>query len=155
MHINFMCLKYLKTYKYYVPIFTQMLSQFYCISDIIFGIIRKIWIFAGGRGLKMEMWNNSRPQRLEEVLSYNSSRPGYSVQWVDTLSYVWPLGLDNFVARFTGFFVPMETDNYYFIVKADDRVQLYFSKTGRPVDKVLHKQLRKHCTSDFFFITSV
>ncbi|KAI5091821.1 fibrocystin-L precursor, partial [Silurus meridionalis] len=94
-------------------------------------------VFPGGRGLKMEMWNNSRPQRLEEVLSYNSSRPGYSVQWVDTLSYVWPLELDYFVSRFSGFFVPVETDNYYFIVKADDRVQMYFSKTGRPTDKVL------------------
>ncbi|KAI5615922.1 fibrocystin-L precursor [Silurus asotus] len=94
-------------------------------------------VFPGGRGLKMEMWNNSRPQRLEEVLSYNSSRPGYSVQWVDSLSYVWPFELDYFVSRFSGFFVPVETDNYYFIVKADDRVQMYFSKTGRPTDKVL------------------
>ncbi|KAG7317211.1 hypothetical protein KOW79_019509 [Hemibagrus wyckioides] len=94
-------------------------------------------VFPGGRGLKMEMWNNSRPQRLEEVLTYNSSRPGYSVQWVDSLSYLWPLELDYFVARFSGFFVPMETDNYYFLVKADDRVQVYFSKTGRPEDKVM------------------
>lgn len=84
----------------------------------------------------MEMWNNSRPRRLEEVLSYDSSLPGYSVQWVDSLSYVWPLELDNFVSRFSGFFAPMETDNYYFLVKADDRVQMYFSKTGRPEDKV-------------------
>ncbi|MCJ8746157.1 hypothetical protein PDJAM_G00138700 [Pangasius djambal] len=98
---------------------------------------RNMTVFPGGRGLKMEMWNDSRPQRLEEVLTFNSSRPGYSVQWVDSLSYVWPLELDIFVARFSGFFVPMETDNYYFLVKADDRVQLYFSKTGRPEDKVL------------------
>ncbi|KAK2836335.1 hypothetical protein Q7C36_014204 [Tachysurus vachellii] len=94
-------------------------------------------VFPGGRGLKMEMWNNSRPQRLEEVLTYNSSRPGYSVQWVDSLSYSWPLELDNFVTRFSGFFVPMETDNYYFLAKADDRVQIYFSKTGRPENKVM------------------
>lgn len=135
----------------YVPIFIQMqmlyCCQFYCISDIISDIIHKMCIFAGGRGLKMEIWNNSISQRLEEALSYNSSRPGYSVQWVDSLSYVWPLELDYFVARFSGFFVPMETDNYYFRVKADDRIQLYFSKTGRPEDKVLHKQFGKH----FFF----
>ncbi|KAK3532561.1 hypothetical protein QTP86_024146, partial [Hemibagrus guttatus] len=94
-------------------------------------------VFPGGRGLKMEMWNNSRPQRLEEVLTYNSSQPGYSVQWVDSLSYLWPLELGYFVARISGFFVPMETDNYYFLVKADDRVQVYFSKTGHPEDKVM------------------
>lgn len=92
----------------------------------------------------MEIWNNSRPRRLEEVLSYNSNQPEYSVQWVDSLSYVWPLELKYFVARLSGFFVPMETDNYYFLVKADDLVQLYFSKTGQPEDKVLHKHFRKH-----------
>ncbi|TSK31508.1 Fibrocystin-L [Bagarius yarrelli] len=93
-------------------------------------------VFPGGRGLRMEIWRNSKPQHLEEVLSYTSSRPGYSVQWVDTLSYTWPHEWDYFVARFSGFFVPMETDNYYFLVRADDRVQMYFSKTGRPEDKV-------------------
>ncbi|XP_053349466.1 PKHD1 like 1, tandem duplicate 1 [Clarias gariepinus] len=106
-------------------------------------------VFPGGRGLKMEMWNKSIPQRLEDVLYYNSSRPGYSVQWVDSLSYVWPLELDYFVARFSGFFVPMETDNYYFIVKADDRAQLYFSKTGKPEDKVLIAYNAQWAT-DFF-----
>lgn len=123
----------------HVPIFSQV---YYL---ILFHIIHKLCMFSGGRGLKMEMWNDSRPQRLEEVLTYNSSRPGYSVQWVDSLSYSWPLELDNFVTRFSGFFVPMETDNYYFLAKADDRVQMYFSKTGRPEDKVLHEQFKKHC----------
>ncbi|XP_026145815.1 PKHD1 like 1, tandem duplicate 1 isoform X2 [Carassius auratus] len=93
-------------------------------------------VFPGGRGFKMEMWNNSSPGLLEDVLRYNSSRPGYSVQWVDSLSYVWPTEIDYFVARLSGFFVPMETDNYYFRIKADDRCQFYFSKTGLPQDKV-------------------
>ncbi|NP_001305057.1 PKHD1 like 1, tandem duplicate 1 isoform X1 [Danio rerio] len=93
-------------------------------------------VFPGGRGFKMEMWNNSNPNLLEDVLKYNSSRPGYSVQWVDSLSYLWPDEIDYFVARFSGFFVPTETDNYYFRIKADDRGQLYFSKTGLPQDKV-------------------
>ncbi|KAL0166576.1 hypothetical protein M9458_038420, partial [Cirrhinus mrigala] len=70
-----------------------------------------------------------------DVLNYNSSRSGYSVQWIDSLSYVWPTETDNFVARLSGFFVPTETDNYYFRIKADDRCQLYFSKTGLPKDK--------------------
>uniref|UniRef100_W5KUJ5 PKHD1 like 1, tandem duplicate 2 n=1 Tax=Astyanax mexicanus TaxID=7994 RepID=W5KUJ5_ASTMX len=93
-------------------------------------------LFPGGRGFKMEMWNNSSPSRLEDVLSYNSSRSGYSVQWVDSLSYTWPNEIEYFVARFSGFFVPTETDNYYFLIKGDDRFQLYFSQTGRPEDKV-------------------
>ncbi|KAL7883851.1 hypothetical protein SRHO_G00015090 [Serrasalmus rhombeus] len=93
-------------------------------------------VFPGGRGFKMEMWTNTNVQILENVLTYNSSRPGYSVQWVDSLSYVWPNEIDYFVARFSGFFVPTETDNYYFLIKGDDRFQLYFSMTGRPQDKV-------------------
>ncbi|XP_066530272.1 fibrocystin-L-like [Hoplias malabaricus] len=93
-------------------------------------------VFPGGRGFKMEMWNNTYVQRLEDVLLFNSSRAGYSVQWVDSLSYVWPNEIDYFVARFSGFFVPTETDNYYFLIKGDDRFQLYFSITGRPQDKV-------------------
>ncbi|KAI7798958.1 putative fibrocystin-L, partial [Triplophysa rosa] len=93
-------------------------------------------LFPGGRGLKMEMWNNSNPSNLADVLTYNSSRPGYSVQWVDSLSYVWTAAIDYFVARLSGFFVPTETDNYYFRIKADDRSMLYFSKTGLPKDKV-------------------
>ncbi len=93
-------------------------------------------VFVGGRGFKMEMWNNSNPSLLEDVLRYNSSRPGYSVQWVDSLSYMWPAEINNFVVRLSGFFVPMETDNYYFRIKADDRCQFYFSKTGLPQDKV-------------------
>ncbi|KAI4871505.1 hypothetical protein NFI96_027165, partial [Prochilodus magdalenae] len=95
-------------------------------------------VFPGGRGFKMEMWNNTSVQHLEDVLTYNSSRPGYSVQWVDSLSYAWPNEIDYFVARFSGFFVPTETDNYYFLIKGDDRTQLYFSITGRPQDKLEH-----------------
>nr|XP_055075552.1 fibrocystin-L-like [Misgurnus anguillicaudatus] len=93
-------------------------------------------VFPGSRGLKMEMWNKSNPSNLEDVLNYNASMSGYSVQWVDSLSYVWPLEMNNFVARFSGFFVPMETDNFYFLIRGQDRCMLYFSKTGLPQDKV-------------------
>ncbi|XP_051729532.1 LOW QUALITY PROTEIN: fibrocystin-L-like [Ctenopharyngodon idella] len=110
-------------------------------------------VFPGGRGFKMEMWNNSSPNLLEDVLKYNSSRPGYSVQWVDSLSYVWPNEIDNFVARLSGFFVPTETDNYYFRIKADDRCQLYFSKTGLPQDKVKIASQPYYTTSFFTYNT--
>uniref|UniRef100_A0A4W4EJY7 Polycystic kidney and hepatic disease 1 (autosomal recessive)-like 1 n=1 Tax=Electrophorus electricus TaxID=8005 RepID=A0A4W4EJY7_ELEEL len=106
-------------------------------------------MFPGGRGFKMEMWNNTNVLNLEDVLNYKSSRPGYSVQWVDSLSYLWPTEIDYFVARFSGFFVPMETDNYYFLIKGDDRIQLYFSKTGHPDDKVKIAYLNSYTTSFF------
>ncbi|XP_043073568.1 PKHD1 like 1, tandem duplicate 1 [Puntigrus tetrazona] len=106
-------------------------------------------VFPGSRGFKMEMWNNSSPYYLEDVLRYNSSRPGYSVQWVDSLSYVWPAEIDYFVVRLSGFFVPMETDNYYFRIKADDRCQFYFSKTGLPQDKV-KIAYQSYYTNSFF-----
>ncbi|KAI2652983.1 Fibrocystin-L [Labeo rohita] len=110
-------------------------------------------VFPGGRGFKMEMWNNSTPYLLEDVLNYNSSRSGYSVQWIDSLSYVWPNEIDNFVARLSGFFVPTETDNYYFRIKADDRCQLYFSKTGFPKDKV-RIAYQPYYTTSFFTYSS-
>ncbi|XP_065139309.1 fibrocystin-L-like [Paramisgurnus dabryanus] len=93
-------------------------------------------LFPGSRGLKMEMWNDSFPSNLEDVLDYNASMSGYSVQWVDSLSYLWPFEMYNAVARLSGFFVPMETDNYYFLIKGKSICQLYFSKTGLPQDKV-------------------
>ncbi|KAI7798957.1 putative fibrocystin-L, partial [Triplophysa rosa] len=110
-------------------------------------------LFPGGRGLKMEMWNNSNPSNLADVLTYNSSRPGYSVQWVDSLSYVWTTAIDYFVARLSGFFVPTETDNYYFRIKADDRCTLYFSKTGLPQDKVKIAN-QPYYTNSFFSYAS-
>lgn len=91
---------------------------------------------AGGRGVKMEMWTNKIPARLEEALSYNENTSGYSTNWTDSLSYIWQQEIDNFVARLSGFFVPTETDNYTFYIKGDDRTALYFSHTGNPQDKV-------------------
>nr|XP_055075555.1 fibrocystin-L-like [Misgurnus anguillicaudatus] len=93
-------------------------------------------VFPGSRGLKMEMWNNSYPSNVEDILAFNASMPGYSVQRVESLSYVWPAQMNNFVARFSGFFVPSETDNYYFIITGYSISQLYFSQTGHPKDKV-------------------
>lgn len=92
----------------------------------------------------MEIWNDTYTDNLEDVLDYNASRPGYSVQWVDSLSYVRPNAINNFVARLRGFFVPMETDNYYFRSNGYSYCLLYFSKTGVPQDKVCESlQIRK------------
>lgn len=92
---------------------------------------------SGGRGLKLEVWNNSRPAHLEEILEYNEKTPGYlGVRWIDLASHVWPMEQDAFVARISGFLVPPDSDFYRFYIKGDDRYALYFSQTGLPEDKV-------------------
>uniref|UniRef100_A0A673UX60 Fibrocystin-L n=1 Tax=Suricata suricatta TaxID=37032 RepID=A0A673UX60_SURSU len=94
-------------------------------------------VYPGGRGLKLEVWNNSRPVHLEEILEYNEKTPGYmGAGWVDSASYIWPMEQDTFVARFSGFFVAPESDIYRFYIKGDDRYAIYFSQTGHPKDKV-------------------
>ncbi|XP_078542271.1 fibrocystin-L [Lissotriton helveticus] len=96
-----------------------------------------ITLFPGGRGLMLELWNNSNPSRLEDALMYNENTTGYAgASWVDSASYKWPSGRNGFVARLSGFFVPPESDNYTFFIKGDDRFALYFSQTGHPQDKV-------------------
>ncbi|OWK04450.1 hypothetical protein Celaphus_00016366, partial [Cervus elaphus hippelaphus] len=63
-------------------------------------------LVGGGRGLKLEVWNNSRPVLLEEILEYSEKTPGYmGASWADSASYVWPMEQDTFVARFSGFLV--------------------------------------------------
>ncbi|VCX37433.1 unnamed protein product, partial [Gulo gulo] len=94
-------------------------------------------VYPGGRGLKLEVWNNSRPARLEEILEYNEETPGYmGASWVDSASYLWPMEQDTFVARFSGFLVAPDSDIYRFYIKGDDRYAIYFSQTGHPKDKV-------------------
>ncbi|XP_054983665.1 fibrocystin-L [Sorex araneus] len=94
-------------------------------------------MYPGGRGLKLEVWNNSRPAHLEEILEYNEKTPGYTgAIWVDSASYIWPMEHDMFVARFSGFFVAPDSDIYRFYIKGDDRYAIYFSHTGVPEDKV-------------------
>ncbi|XP_044933989.1 fibrocystin-L [Mustela putorius furo] len=94
-------------------------------------------VYPGGRGLKLEVWNNSRPARLEEILEYNEETPGYmGASWVDSASYLWPTEQDTFVARFSGFLVAPDSDVYRFYIKGDDRYAIYFSQTRHPKDKV-------------------
>ncbi|XP_072630362.1 fibrocystin-L isoform X3 [Canis lupus baileyi] len=94
-------------------------------------------VYPGGRGLKLEIWNNSRPVHLEEILEYNEKTPGYmGAIWVDSTSYIWPMEQDTFTARFSGFLVAPDSDVYRFYIKGDDRYAIYFSQTGHPKDKV-------------------
>uniref|UniRef100_W5M5C1 PKHD1 like 1 n=1 Tax=Lepisosteus oculatus TaxID=7918 RepID=W5M5C1_LEPOC len=129
------------------PILSLSDGQITCQSPVF--TPTNMTLFPGGRGLKLEIWNNSRPSTLDEALKYNETWPGYSVRWVDSMSYTWPVEWDYFVARFSGFIVPTETDNYRFYIRGDDRYALYFSKTGSPRDKV-KIAYRNYVSWDFF-----
>ncbi|XP_070248855.1 fibrocystin-L [Myotis yumanensis] len=110
-------------------------NTIYCKTSPKPDILRTI--HPGGRGLKLEVWNNSRPVHLEEILEYNEKTPGYmGASWVDSASYIWPMEQDAFVARFSGFLVAPDSDVYRFYIKGDDRYAIYFSQTGLPEDKI-------------------
>ncbi|XP_063041153.1 fibrocystin-L-like [Engraulis encrasicolus] len=106
-------------------------------------------VFPGGRGVKMELWNVSRPSKVEDILGYDSSMADYSLHWLDTLRHFYPREISHFASKLSGFFVPMDTDRYRFYIKGDDRYQLYLSLTGRPEDKKLIAYRDRH-TNNFF-----
>uniref|UniRef100_A0A3Q4MXJ0 PA14 domain-containing protein n=1 Tax=Neolamprologus brichardi TaxID=32507 RepID=A0A3Q4MXJ0_NEOBR len=93
-------------------------------------------VYPGGRGLKMEVWNNSWPSSLSNIWSYNKNTTGYWSQWIDSMPYVLPREMDYFTTRFTGFFVPPATGNYTIYLNCDDRCDLYLSNSSRPENKV-------------------
>nr|DBA24045.1 TPA: hypothetical protein GDO54_011748 [Pyxicephalus adspersus] len=91
-------------------------------------------LFPGNRGMKMERWNGSFS--LSDALNFIESSPGYvGTTWSDGAARTWPSD-DSFIARFSGFLVPPETDYYNLYIKGDDKSALYFSETGDPADKV-------------------
>ncbi|XP_030597029.1 PKHD1 like 1, tandem duplicate 1 [Archocentrus centrarchus] len=93
-------------------------------------------VYPGGRGLKMEVWNNSRPSSLSNIWSYNKNTTGYWSQWIDSMPYTFPREFDTFTTRVTGFFVPPATGNYTIYFNCDDRCDLYLSNSSRPEHKV-------------------
>ncbi|XP_044027924.1 LOW QUALITY PROTEIN: PKHD1 like 1, tandem duplicate 1 [Siniperca chuatsi] len=92
--------------------------------------------YSGGRGLKMEVWNNTRPRSLTDIRSYNDSTTGYWTQWVDSMPHVFADVLNYFSSRSRGFFVPPASANYTIYLSCDDRCELYLSNSSRPEDKV-------------------
>ncbi|XP_042290990.1 PKHD1 like 1, tandem duplicate 1 [Thunnus maccoyii] len=93
-------------------------------------------LYPGGRGLKMEVWNDTRPRALTDIWSYNDNTTGYWSQWVDHMPYDFDHELDSFSTRSRGFFVPPDSGNYRIYLQCDDRCELYLSNTSRPEDKV-------------------
>ncbi|XP_069813288.1 fibrocystin-L-like isoform X2 [Dendropsophus ebraccatus] len=91
--------------------------------------------FPGGRGIKLERWNVSISQN--DLVKLNESSTGYSgASWYDVASVSWPSESNDFVARFSGFFVPPDTDYYSFYIKGNGYYALYFSESGDPAGKV-------------------
>lgn len=90
----------------------------------------------GGRGLKTEVWNDTRPSNLPDIYNYNTSKPGYWTRWTDSLPQTFDLSHNLFTERVTGFLVPPESGNYTIYLHCDDRCELYLSNTSRPEDKV-------------------
>ncbi|KAK9526506.1 hypothetical protein VZT92_015203 [Zoarces viviparus] len=93
-------------------------------------------VYPGGRGLKMEVWNETRPRYLTDIQSYNENTTGYWAEWVDSMPRVYSKEHNYFSSRSRGFFVPPASANYTMYLHCDDRCELYLSNSSRPEDKV-------------------
>ncbi|XP_024153621.1 PKHD1 like 1, tandem duplicate 1 isoform X2 [Oryzias melastigma] len=93
-------------------------------------------LYPGGRGLKMEAWNDTRPRYLTDILSYNENTTGYWSQLIDSLPHTFPREIEYFTSRTRGFLVPPATGNYTIYLLCDDRCELYLSNSSRPEDQV-------------------
>ncbi|KAM4704928.1 fibrocystin-L [Rhinophrynus dorsalis] len=92
-------------------------------------------LFTGGRGLQFERWNKTPYDSLEQALKYNENTTNYDGNiWMDGVLFPRLLQYP-FIGRFSGFFVPSETDYYRFYIKGDDIFALYFNETGDPTSK--------------------
>ncbi|KAJ3609756.1 hypothetical protein NHX12_024267 [Muraenolepis orangiensis] len=91
--------------------------------------------FPGGRGWIRQVWNNTNPRSMDDIMEYNTSKDGYWSEWVDSTPFN-QMGQDKFTSRFRGFFVPTASADYTLYVQCDDRCDLYFSNSTRPEDKV-------------------
>ncbi|KAM9839131.1 PKHD1 like 1, tandem duplicate 1 [Aulostomus maculatus] len=110
-------------------------------------------IFPGGRGLKLEAWNGTRPGLLTDILSYNQNTTGYWSQWVDSMPHIFPNGYNTFTTRTRGFFVPPSSGNYNVYLNCDDRCELYLSNSSRPEDKA-KVAYQPHYVRDFTRLAS-
>ena len=90
----------------------------------------------GGRGLKMELWNDTRPRYVSDIWSYTENTTGYWWQWVDSLPHTFAIEFNYFSTRTAGFLVPPSTGNFIVYLHCDDRCELYLSNSSRPEHKV-------------------
>uniref|UniRef100_A0A3B4AFD8 Uncharacterized protein n=1 Tax=Periophthalmus magnuspinnatus TaxID=409849 RepID=A0A3B4AFD8_9GOBI len=90
----------------------------------------------GGRGLKMEIWNNTRPGSLDDIWTYTDNTTGYWTKWVDSTPFRFPHEHDLFTTRTSGFLIPPSTGKFILHLHCDDRCELYLSNSSRPEHKV-------------------
>ncbi|XP_076610974.1 PKHD1 like 1, tandem duplicate 1 [Chaetodon auriga] len=97
---------------------------------------QNVTVYPGGRGLKMEVWNNTRPRYLTDIWSYNENTTGYWTEQMDSMPFVFSNELNYFSTRSRGFLVPPASGNYTIYLHCDDRCELYLSNSSSPEDKV-------------------
>ncbi|XP_026156055.1 fibrocystin-L-like [Mastacembelus armatus] len=98
--------------------------------------VNNMTIYPGGRGLKMEVWNNTWPSSLTDIWRYSKNSTGYWTQWIDTMPYSLPPELIYGTSRSRGFFVPPVSDNYTLNFNCYGRCELYISNSSLPEHKV-------------------
>ncbi|XP_075995316.1 PKHD1 like 1, tandem duplicate 1 [Genypterus blacodes] len=92
--------------------------------------------YAGSRGLKLDIWNDTKPGRLDEIYGYNKSHDNYWSVWMDSMPFEFTDKIDFFSAKTSGFFRPPKTGQYVIYLNCDDKCDLYMSNSSRPEDKV-------------------
>uniref|UniRef100_A0A672GVH9 Polycystic kidney and hepatic disease 1 (autosomal recessive)-like 1 n=1 Tax=Salarias fasciatus TaxID=181472 RepID=A0A672GVH9_SALFA len=73
---------------------------------------RNMTIHPGGRGLKMQVWNDTAPRYLSGIWDYSENTTGYWSEWVDSLPQRFETSLNRFTSKTSGFFVPPASGNY-------------------------------------------
>ncbi|CAG5956366.1 unnamed protein product [Menidia menidia] len=92
-------------------------------------------LYPGGRGLKMEVWNDTVSHTLSDIWTYTDNSTGYWWHWLDSLPHRFPLEFDRFSTRTSGFLVPPATGNFTIYLHCDDKCELYLSNSSRPEHK--------------------
>uniref|UniRef100_A0A8D3BAM2 PKHD1 like 1, tandem duplicate 2 n=1 Tax=Scophthalmus maximus TaxID=52904 RepID=A0A8D3BAM2_SCOMX len=86
-------------------------------------------LYPGGRGLKMEVWNDTRPRYLTDIWNYNENTTGYWSQWFDSMRHTFPSDMHTFSTRSRGFLVPPAGGSFRLYLHCDDRCELYLSNS--------------------------
>uniref|UniRef100_A0A3B4AGA3 Uncharacterized protein n=1 Tax=Periophthalmus magnuspinnatus TaxID=409849 RepID=A0A3B4AGA3_9GOBI len=100
------------------------------------------------RGLKMEIWNNTRPGSLDDIWTYTDNTTGYWTKWVDSTPFRFPHEHDLFTTRTSGFLIPPSTGKFILHLHCDDRCELYLSNSSRPEHKVQATSYTNAFTTD-------
>ena len=93
----------------------------------------------GSRGLKREIWRSTPKSNLMDIASLSSDADDYHVEyWTESSSPEDDTfnKTSGYSSKISGFFVPLQNDNFTFYIRSDDKSELYLSPTGEPAGKV-------------------